>query len=358
MNGKYTYHALMLIFFAFSCRKELPKLPDAELPVFFVEASGADIALNLRAGTHQVSFNDSETFLQSVKKYDAQFQMNNTSVRMSFFGGELFSVLQLEDIENLSDFTLLSMESSIIQTISASDLSASTFSTLAFGLSEGNNFNSLEFHEPGKYNLFCEATRNTASVELINEVIVAYDNPYVFELRGTVIGSGPAAILQGEILANTANISQVDWSCGTNANSSPSTWVQFSPLGSANILNATVHFTDGTIRSRSVAIGLQDQPKIEDYTYIMEQNNSLSFSKKMVIELNWNGQTYTSLLATEFLQGQPFLNITETSHYLDPVTKRKSYLFKANGLVYLKNTTTQETIPFNLNLSFGLPFSF
>jgi hypothetical protein len=356
MKTKNTF--LILLLLAFSCRKELPALPDAVTPVFFVELSGGDIALNLRAGNNQVSFNDNETLLYGVKKYEAQFQSHDTTVKLTFYGGEVFSPLKLEYIENLSDFSLISVSSLLIGSIAESNLGGSTFSTVSFGITSGSNTNTFNFFSPGKYTLFCNAALDANSIELDNEVIMAYDNPYIFELRGTIIGSGPIAIIEGEILGNTSSIDRIDWSCGTNANTSSSTSVQFPPIGSANLMRATVYFADGTIRTRTIALGFENQPKIEDYTFMLEQNNAVSFSKKLVVEMSLNGQNYTSLLATDFTQGQPFLNITNLRSYTDPVTQRKSFLFTAQGLVYFKNTSTQETIPFTINLNFGLPFTF
>ena len=136
------------------------------------------------------------------------------------------------------------------------------------------------------------------------------------------------------------------------------TSVQFPPAGSSNILTATVHFSDGTTRTRTISLGFQNAPKIEDYVYDIEQNSVYSFSQKFVVDFIIDGQYYTSLSATEFSLGQPYLNITEKTLYTDPVTKEQAYLIKANGLVYVNNMTTNETIPLNLNMSFGLPIEF
>jgi hypothetical protein len=76
------------------------------------------------------------------------------------------------------------------------------------------------------------------------------------------------------------------------------------------------------------------------------------------LEFSINGQYYTSLSATEYSSGQPYLNITEKTLYTDPVTQEQAYLIKANGLVYVKNISTNQTIPLNLNMSFGLPIEF
>jgi len=348
---------LLLGIFA-SCKKELPKLPNADAPVFFFQANGTEIDVNLQAGVNSAEYSDAVIIENLVKIYTGAVSKSDTSITFKFYFGEVFREKNLQEFMALSGAVPVSLSFDSILEFATDALTASQFDNVSVSLNGGAAQQTLNFTSPGQYQMSLAASRNGFDVELINTVVVGYDNPYVFELQGNINASGPGIILEGSILNNTENIERIDWICGTNMQTTTTSSVQFPPSGSGNMLTATVYFVDGTTRSRNIALGFQNAPKIEDYVYALEQSSMISFSNKFVIEFNFNGQFYTSRFATEFTSGAPFLNIIEKAAYTDPVSKEQAFLIKANGLVYLKNTTTNETITLNLNMSFGLPIEF
>jgi hypothetical protein len=259
---------------------------------------------------------------------------------------------------SLNSIVPISMNTPLVQLFEVSSLTSSEFDNASVTVDDGNPTSSFGFLNSGKYQMKISASRNGFDADLNNTAIVGYSNPYKFELIGNINSAGPGIILEGSISNNTENITRVDWICGTNTQTTTVPSVQFPPAGSGNILTAIVHFSDGTTRTRNIALGFQNAPKIQDYVYDIEQNSVYSFSQKFVLEFIIDGQYYTSLSATEFSSGQPYLNITEKTLYTDPVTQEQAYLIKANGLVYVKNISANQTIPLNLNMSFGLPIEF
>jgi hypothetical protein len=235
------------------------------------------------------------------------------------------------------------------------NLNNSAFDNLNFAVNQSEPSINLEFSAPGIYNLQTNADRNNLSYSSANLVIVGYDNPYQFELVGNINSDGPGIILEGEIQNFTETIDYIEWTCGSNTQITQDPQVQFPPAGSDNLLQAKVFFNDGTSRIRSIGLGLSNAPKIEDVVYLLETDNSASFTGKIEIELITNGMLYSSKFATEFNSGSPSLTVTNKSLYSDPVTKQKAYLIQAEGLIYFKNSTNNETLPVQLSLQLGLP---
>lgn len=359
MNVKVIIYSIFLLLGVLaSCRKELPKFPNTEVPVFFFQFDGAGLNVNLQAGVNTAQYSDEVLVENLVKIYTGTVYKADTSITFKFYAGEVFRNMTLQEFMAITNTLQVSLASDSILAFDMVALNQSQFDNANFSSNGVNVQQELNFSTPGKYQIGIAAFRNGFDVELNNTTVIGYDNPYLFELQGNVNSSGPGIILEGSILNNSENIERIDWICGTNTQTTSTPSIQFPPAGSGNILTAIVYFSDGTTRTRSIALGFQNAPKIEDYVYAMEQSSNTSFSKKFVLEFNFNGQFYTSLFATDFTAGQPFLNIEDKTVYTDPVTSEKSYLIKANGLVYMKNMTTNETFPLNLNMSFGLPIEF
>jgi hypothetical protein len=359
MNAKVIQYSIFTVLAILAaCRKELPNLPDAEAPVFFFQASGDGLDINMQAGVNTAQYSDELIIQNAVPVYSGSVFNDDEMYTFKFFAGEVFRDMTAQEFLSLNSIVPISMNTPLVQLFEVSSLTSSEFDNASVTVDDGNPNSSFGFLNPGKYQMKISASRNGFDVELNNTTIVAYTNPYKFELIGNINSSGPGIILEGSISNNTENITRVDWICGTNTQTTTVPSVQFPPAGSGNILTAIVYFADGTTRTRSIALGFQNAPKIQDYVYDIEQNSVYSFSQKFVLEFIFNGQYYTSLSATEFSSGQPYLNISEKTLYTDPVTQEQAYLIKANGLVYVKNTSTNQTIPLNLNMSFGLPIEF
>jgi hypothetical protein len=359
MNAKVIKYSIFLLLGVLaSCRKELPNLPDAEAPVFFFQATGGGLDIIMQAGVNTAQFSDELIVQNAVPVYSGSVFTDDEIYIFKFFAGEVFREMTAQEFFSLNSIVPISMDTPLVQLFEISSLTDSEFDNASVAVDGGNFNSSFGFLNPGKYQMRIAASRNGFDVDLTNTAIVGYTNPYKFELIGNINSSGPGTILEGSISNNTENITRVDWICGTNTQTTTVPSVQFPPAGSGNVLTAIVYFSDGTTRTRNIALGFQSAPKIEDYVYDMEQNSAYSFSQKFVLEFMLNGQYYTSLKATEFSAGNPVLNITERSMYTDPITQEKAYLIKANGLVYVKNTSTNQTIPLNLNMSFGLPIEF
>lgn len=359
MNAKVIqYSFFILLGILAACRKELPNLPDAETPVFFFQANGGGLDINMQAGINNMEYTDELINQNAVSVYSGSVLNTDEIITFKFFAGEVFREMTQQEFMSLTSIIPISLNTPLVQQYEISSLTSSEFDNAFLWVDGGNPVTSFGFLNPGKYQMRITASRNGLDVDLTNTAIVGYTNPYKFELIGNINSSGPGIILEGSISNNTENITHIDWICGTNTQTTTVTSVQFPPAGSSNILTAIVHFSDGTTRTRNIALGFQNAPKIQDYVYDIEQNSVYSFSQKFVLEFIIDGQYYTSLSATEFSSGQPYLNITEKTLYTDPVTQEQAYLIKANGLVYVKNMTTNETIPLNLNMSFGLPIEF
>jgi hypothetical protein len=338
---------LVLLVLASSCRKELPQLPIADEPVFFLKTNSPDLSLNIEAGKQNVVFNDSVSPLLGVATYKAFFTKADTTIEIRFYGGEVFKDLSMDDVMNMTSIDLASLAFPVFDSIAFDSLTLSNFDQISFS--------QTQFNTPGKYEISCSVGLNANEVQLSNSMVVGYDNPYVFELRGVVIGTGPTAILDAQILNNSTGIQRVDWVCGTHTSSTAALNVQFPPIGASNELSATVTFTDGTTRTRSIAMGFQNGPKLQDFVYTLEQYSLVSFTKRLVFDFNFNGAHYSSMYATNFTAGNPYINITNRAVYIDPVSQRKSFLFTANGLIYVRNSSTFQTIPINIDMQIGLP---
>lgn len=341
-----------------SCRKQLPPIPNADAPVFFCDLVGSTFNLNLKAGINGTVFSDQTVNLNQVKYYSGMLNKQDTTFRLNFFAGEVFKAMNAQDFVSNTTFFPLTMTTETIAQVNSNDWSNSNFDEVSFGINQNLGLATYDFTNPGVYQLEINAVRNNVEFYSNDFVVVGYDNPYKFELQGNVNTLGPGIILEGQILNATSSIMKVEWTCGTNDQTTTGNFVQFPPAGSNNKLIAKVFFSDGTIRTRSIGLGFQNEPKIEDVVYLIETNSNVSFSNKFEIELVINGEIYKSRFATEFSQGQPSLQVEAISLYTDPVTKKQAYMLKTNGLCYFKNVQTNATIGIQLNMQIGLPITF
>lgn len=357
MKTKSTFFTILLLT-AVACRKELPQLPEGETPVFFTEMTSTALNVTLRAGENSIVFSEEIQVQNQVKVYSGILQNADTIFRVKFYAGEVFKALNATSFMGLSTILPVSLASPILAQLTPTDLSNSQFDNVNFTMNQGNLVESIEVQGPGIYTFGVSAQRNGAIYESSNIAVLGYDNPYKFELVGSINSSGPGIILEGLIQNLAENIEKIEWTCGSNSQTTTGTVVQFPPAGSNNLLTAKVTFADGVTRTRTIGLGLENAPKIEDIVYQLESSNDITFSNKVEIILETSGQIYTSLFATDFSEGNPVLIISERTFYTDPVTKQQALLITANGLIYFKNTQNNETIPVQINLNIGLPISF
>lgn len=358
MNVKVIKYSIWLFFGVLaSCRKELPTLPTADSPVLFFESNGDGLNFRVDAGINDFAFNtvSEQLFGSSVLK--GIFAKPDSSLSLSFYAGDIFRALTLSDFENLSNLEFVAWNNTIIHGISEADMVNSIFNNNSFSLSPNFGSSNQNFTNPGRYDLYLWANREGVEIILQNEVVIGYEHDYVFELQGEIVASS-GILITGQILNNTSPIQRVEWTCGNNNQTTTNQNVQFSNVGSANILTAKVTFEDGTVRTRSIGVGLENGPLIQDYVYILEANHPVLFNKKLVLNMEINGVNYSSMGITDFPLGAPNLTVVEHTLYTDPVTQKKAYLFKVNGLVYVKDILTSEVKTIQVESVFGLPIDF
>jgi hypothetical protein len=357
MKNKY-FILSALSLFTLACKKNLPELPNAEVPVFYSEMSSPSLNLNLRAGINGISFSEEISVDNQVKHYSGMLEKPDTLFRINFFAGEVFKAMNSESFMGITAVSPVSLSSQSLAQVASSDLLDSQFDISSFTVNQSDLTDAIDIQNPGIYTIGLAAQRDGMNFESSNVAVIGYDNPYKFELVGNINSSGPGVIIEGQIQNSSTNIEKIEWTCGSNAQTTTGTQVQFPPAGSNNLLVAKVTFEDGVERTRSIGLGLENAPKIEDIIYSLETYSTISFSSKIEVILETNNETYSSKFATDFTEGEPILNVINKSFYTDPVTKQEALLIHATGLLYLKNTQSNETIPVQINLQIGLPISF
>jgi hypothetical protein len=352
------YSILLVLGVLAACRKELPNFPDAESPVLFFQANGDGLDFRVDAGINGFAFNATSEQLFRGSLLKGIFTKPDSVLTLSFYAGDIFSELSLSDFENLNNFEFVSWNNMIIHGISEADMVNSIFTNISFSLSPNFGSSNQNFTNPGRYDLYLWATRDGIdNITLQNEVVIGYEHDYVFELQGEIVASS-GILITGQILNNTSPIQRVEWTCGNNSQTTSNQNVQFSNVGSANTLIAKVTFEDGTVRTRSIGVGLENGPVVQDYVYVLEANQPVTFNKKLVLNLQLNNSNYSSLGITDFPSGAPNLTVVEHTLYTDPVTQKKAYLFKVNGLVYVKDILSSEVKTIQVESIFGLPIDF
>ena len=349
--------SLLLVSIIFSCRKQLPALPDSETPVFYVQLDNPSFQINLKAGMSGVTFDDEVQTIEGVKKYVGFLEKQDTNFRLNFFAGEVFRPMELTDFLSMTNISPISLNSAVLHTFALPSLTNSDFTSASFNIGSNTATEIYDFTQPGIYPIEFNASRNGLNFSTLNTVIIGYENPYTFELQGNINTSGPGILIEGEIISSQS-IQRIEWTCGNNSQITSTNFVQFPTSNSANELTAKVTFNDGVTRTRTVGIGLENGPRIQDYVYQIEQATIPNFSHTFEIEMEVNGQTFSSRFATDFTQGLPTLNILKKSIYTDPVTKQSAYLIKAQGLIYLKNENNNQTYPLQIDMQIGLPVAF
>lgn len=358
MNAKViTYSILFVLGVLASCRKELPSLPDGEAPVLYFQASGTEMNFRVDAGLNSYTFSTLSEQLFHASLFKGIFVKQDSMITFNFYGGDVFKELTLSDLQEINSFELVSWNNTIIHGISEADMVNSIFNNNSFSLSPNFGSSNQNFTNPGRYDLYLWATRDGVDITLQNEVVIGYEHDYVFELQAEIVASS-GILISGQILNNTSPIQRVEWTCGGNNQITTDQNVLLSNVGATNTLTAKVTFEDGTIRTRSIGIGLENGPVVQDYVYILEANQPVIFNKKLVLNFGFNGNTYSSRNATNFPSGNPVLNVVERKLYTDPVTQKMAFVFKVNGVVYMRNILSGEDLELQVESVFGLPVDF
>lgn len=357
MKSKHLFlYALLIVVFA--CRKDLPQLPLSETPIFFTEMSGPVLNINLRAGLNHVSFSEETVVENQVKVYSGILQKTDTLFRVNFFPGEIFKTLNANEFMGITEFVPVSLTSNTLAQLMVSALTSSQFDNVNYTINQSEMTDAITIQSPGIYTIGVSAQRNGLNYESATVAVLGYENPYKFELLGNLNTGGPGIIIEGQIQNLSHTIEKIEWTCGSNTQTTTGTQVQFPTGGANNLLVAKITFEGGVVRTRTVGLGLENAPKIEDVVYLLENSSDMSFSNKIEIILETNGQIYSTRFATDFAQGAPVLNILNKSFYTDPVTNQKAILVHASGLIYVKNEQNDEIIPVQMNIQIGLPISF
>jgi hypothetical protein len=327
---------LLSVFFALGCKKELPPLPAESEPVFYTRGVIDGQQIDFSAGD--------DNFLSKAEQWD----LNGVSV----LSGEL---VNLQNRFRLDYFSGDVLSADVNTVVNSSVLNCAQFITEGFGflswdvLGESYGINSLSwmvngqtyidsirFHEPGVFNLKCIASYSN-TIELENEVVIGFDSKSLFCLNGYVVGNTVNAYIN----KNNQGIAFVEWEYAGETFTTLETSVYLPIYITAKKIKAIVHFKNGIVREREVAIGVGGVPIVEDYVYLLE-NKLNKIDNSIVLTLTLNNEEYSTKYVNQTSSTK--IEVLDYDTYTDQSTAKTVLKLKLKIVAQFKKSSTGEIV--------------
>jgi hypothetical protein len=351
---KYIY--LVIIFFASlsitGCKKDLIEEPQTdESPVFKIEGELGQESFTACAGddgflmsTFIKQVNGVDFFAGSISNGDVEFEMG-------FFNGNLDMTSSSLTNELAEDIFFANQPVAPLLSISKDDFpNSSLISSINWSL---NGIvvaqDNLVISEPGRYLVgakvnFFDGTN--ATIE--NELIVGYHRNVFSQLRHFM---GQNGHLKAWIDENTSEVQAIKWYLDGQLVSNELIFNTIvTPYG--HKITAIIDFENGTHRTKTIWVDGSSQGKfIDDISSFESLSSAVEWDYKSKISFKYKGQTYSSISVNN--QSSTF-EVLGIQHYSTSSQGKPIYKIIANINCMMKNTISNEVLPFNALTTFAI----
>lgn len=325
----------------FSCKKELDEIPTTK-PVFTFNGTLGTTELNLNAGDGDTLMSTSKWEWHGVPVITGIIGNDQNYVQLDLYSGDVDLPTMNSSYQTLTHLNGAFFPTGNFTSLYKTQLgNSSSISKIIWEMGDLNFSNDLHIADPGIYDIGAKTTfSNGLQIEVSNDVIVGYVSHQLFQLHTAVANQ----MLTAQIITES-DVSSIDWIFGGQTHTTTTKIIneQISGVSGGSKITATVHFSNGTSRTRTLSYDTTGQGNYTpDYVYQIEsqsQANNIDYKAKISVHLN--GNTYT----TAMVEGQEnIINITKKEQYTDKITGKDAIKLTGSINGKFKNTSTSEII--------------
>ncbi|MGJ8661683.1 MAG: hypothetical protein ACSHXL_06570 [Bacteroidota bacterium] len=334
---KKIYLVVAVALLVFACKKKtIEPLPESNDPVFYVNGTVGNSAINLIAGENGMIMKQGVESRNGVDYAFSLLSNGNTWIKMGIFDGDLAMPKNWQDLKVGDSIPFANKFNDNLANLSKNNFSneanISSIDWYIDGLFKGTN--QVTISEPGLYNVCGNFTfTNGVQKSICNTMYLGFEQDIDFSIKHFLSENGDVKLwIDGE----TQYYDSVVWHIGNETVSTSGTY-------STNIGNvvqsvsATIYQQNGAVRRKNIVIdGTFSGNYIEDFEVCEIPTSQKKWDYSAGIEANIDGETLTSFDLSNYkssvlvknvelhevnLQGEKVIRITVA---VDAMMKSKS----------------------------------
>jgi hypothetical protein len=351
MKQHFTYWVLsLMLIVCFSCKKELPPLPDSPNPIFAASGMIDGQSITMQAGVEDFFTHSEEWLWNGVPVYRGSISNGTSFFQLDWYSGDVWKLAG--DVQQILNQTHLSCVTTPIPLVLSVSSCANelAFSSFMFQLNSGSMQQQVVFSEPGSWDVKCAALQSNGMESwLSNKVIIGYDSRSLFRLHAEQTGNS----IQTQISDFTQSIDSVKWTLGNFSTTTIGTTAQLPVNTGSHILHANVFFTNGIARNRQIALAIGEREDIADYVFGLEQAWHNLFDWKVGLTIRVGQEEYET---HSVVQQQPVqITIQSKVLYTDPSTQKQVIKMDFDVMAKFRKISSGEEVHGEFAVSLALP---
>ncbi|MDX1652348.1 MAG: hypothetical protein R3277_07645 [Brumimicrobium sp.] len=334
----------------FSCKKdELPVTPTENNPVFSVSGKIGNNQLDLSAGENDFFMHTGTFSWNGVRQFQGNLTSGSNNIEMQISDG-LLDVPGIElDPDDFQSFSIApNLPGDPLAVYSLQDFYYSqNITSLSWEINgEPYSGQQLKIFEPGRYQLCATVEFLNGNVATTcNEVIIGYQKNAFGVLKHLVTDNNKIFAF---IDSPNNPIESVEWLVndsliGTGVD------FKFTPVLSAFVLEAKIHYENGVYREKEVFIDVINNNFIEDFT-VLENQANLFWDHKAMLKINYGGRSYIALPNST---GNDII-IDDVIPFQNNNSGQNVSILKGKFSGFFMDVLNQEIVEGDLNFSFGI----
>ena len=342
----------LLALLAVSCKKqEIIPPPSDNAPVFMANGTFGGMNIALNAGDDGALMTSYIDKINKVDVYRGALGNDNLKIEMGIFSGNVDMLdPPAPDLSSITKLYFAQQSFEPLLTLSSTQFTNHDLINKITWYINGTPTSSdqLNIYAPGKYEICAHVLFNDGTLKMLcNEAIVGFKSNADFRLNFFVNQEGK---FKGWLDPKSAVIQSAKWyQDDVLMNETPS--LEFDMTPGLHTMKAVVVFENGVTRTHSVVIdGDLAGRYIEDFTKDTP-GTAFKWDYMSMIKLTRNGEVFISGTAPN---DDNKIVVDEIKYHGLNADGIPVYILKGKLTANLRNTTTLEVLPLQLNVSFGL----
>lgn len=338
---------MLLVVLLQACNKELPEIPNSDSPVFYAVGTIDNQQVEIDAGDNQYMMESNTWDWNGVSVFRGELSNSTNSFMIDLFNGNILRNSTQDDLLQMLQFACAYLPANV-GSISLNQLVNSNGIDNCNWEMNGMESDSITFQAPGIYTLQFHVYGTGETIT--NKVIVGYHTQSLFKLSVDF----ETELVFASINENLSSIESVEWVYGSQSYTTTTPEVVFSQEFGTKALVAKVKFINGIERTRTILVGQNEFPNVEDYVYLIESANQHVFDYKTELKIRLGSETYTTIQSSQTSEYP--VQIIEKSAYVDPITKQQALKLKLIITAKMKKMSSGEIVDADFEATIALPF--
>lgn len=349
---------LVLSVALFSCKKkEIMPLPASNSPVFYMNGEFDGQSISHTAGDNGMVMTPGIEDRNGVNYAFAQFSDGSTKFKIGLFDGNV-AIPNNDKNFQAGDTMFFAQESAqslayLSPSLMSNGYKVKNVNWYANDVLLDSGSDNVAMTEPGVYFVRGDFTfQDNTFKQVVNRMYLGFENDVDFNVHHLVTDPNELKLW---IEGPTVNIDSIQWYLDGQYVWTGNTCTK--DIGnSIKDVTAKAFYNNGAVQEKKILVdGSHVGRYIEDFGIFYAPDQYLRWDYKVGIEVERNGQTYTSFDVANY---KGSFVVKSVSTFIDPVSGEKAVRLDVDIDAKLKSTSTGEIIETKMSAVIGFPASY